>query len=192
VLAKGDGSGGVRLVELVAALWLATDLGLGLPQEHVLRQTTIAARLAALASLSDAQQVAVYYTSLLAWVGCVSDSHELAKWFGDEAHLRAASYQVDKKGLPMMTFMIGHVGDGSPPVRRLTTIARFLSGGSREAGASLLTHCQTAGLLAARAEVVPEDDPEARLAGFGRAIHASTVRRFGTDLLTVRFDFAPA
>jgi HD-GYP domain-containing protein (c-di-GMP phosphodiesterase class II)/DNA-binding CsgD family transcriptional regulator len=35
-------------------------------------------------------------------------------------------------------------------VRRLTTIARFLSGGSREAGASLLTHCQTAGLLAAR------------------------------------------
>jgi hypothetical protein len=47
VLAKGDGSGGVRLVELVAALSLATDLGLGLPQEHVLRQTTIAARLAA-------------------------------------------------------------------------------------------------------------------------------------------------
>ena len=143
-------SGGVRLVELVAALSLATDLGLGLPQEHVLRQTTIAARLAALAGLSDAQQVAVCYTSLLAWVGCVSDSHELAKWFGDEAHLRAASYQVDKKGLPMMTFMVGHVGDGSPPVRRLTTIGRFLSGGSREAGASLLTHCQTAGLLAAR------------------------------------------
>ena len=150
MLAEGDVSGGVRLVELVAALSLATDLGLGLPQEHVLRQTTIAARLAALAGLSDAQQVAVYYTSLLAWVGCVSDSHELAKWFGDEAHLRAASYQVDKKGLPMMTFMVGHVGDGSPPVRRLTTIARFLSGGSREAGASLLTHCQTAGLLAAR------------------------------------------
>ena len=94
MLARGDGSGGVRLVELVAALSLATDLGLGLPQEHVLRQTTIAARLAALAGLSDAQQVAIYYTSLLAWVGCVSDSHELAKWFGDEAHLRAASSQV--------------------------------------------------------------------------------------------------
>jgi hypothetical protein len=55
VLARGDGSGGVRLVELVAALSLATDLGLGLPQEHVLRQTTIAARLAALAGLSGAQ-----------------------------------------------------------------------------------------------------------------------------------------
>ena len=41
----------------------------------------------------------------------------------------------------------------------------------------------------ARAEVVPEDDVEARLERFA-SIHASTVRRFGTDLLTVRFDFA--
>jgi hypothetical protein len=41
----------------------------------------------------------------------------------------------------------------------------------------------------ARAEVVPDDDPEARLNGFGRPIHASTLRRLGTDLLTVRFDF---
>ena len=32
----------IRLAELVAALSLATDLGLGLPQEHVLRQTVIA------------------------------------------------------------------------------------------------------------------------------------------------------
>ena len=41
----------------------------------------------------------------------------------------------------------------------------------------------------ARASVVPEDDVDARLAGFGRRGHAATVRRFGTDLLTVRFDF---
>ena len=34
----------------------------------------------------------------------------------------------------------------------------------------------------------PEDDAGARLAGFGRSIHASTVRRFGTELVTVRFD----
>jgi deazaflavin-dependent oxidoreductase (nitroreductase family) len=40
----------------------------------------------------------------------------------------------------------------------------------------------------ARAQVVPDDDPEARLQTFGRRSHASAVRRFGTDLLTVRFD----
>jgi deazaflavin-dependent oxidoreductase (nitroreductase family) len=43
----------------------------------------------------------------------------------------------------------------------------------------------------ARAQLMPEDDPQERLAGFGR-LHASSVRRFGTDLLTVRFDLASA
>ena len=43
---------GVRLAELVASLSLATDLGLGQPQEHVLRQTVIATRLASVAGLT--------------------------------------------------------------------------------------------------------------------------------------------
>ena len=42
----------------------------------------------------------------------------------------------------------------------------------------------------ARAHVVPDDDPEARLDMFRRRSHASAVRRFGTELLTVRFDLA--
>ena len=41
----------------------------------------------------------------------------------------------------------------------------------------------------ARAQAVPDDDPKLRLDGFGRPRHATNVRRFGTDLLTVRFDF---
>src|ERR1700730_16469857 len=90
----GDHPSGVRLAELVAALSLATDIGLGQPQDHVLRQTVIARRLAAAAGLSNEQQTAVFYTSLLAWVGCVSDSHELAGWFGDDQTFRADSYEV--------------------------------------------------------------------------------------------------
>lgn len=42
----------------------------------------------------------------------------------------------------------------------------------------------------AHATAVPDDDPEARLGSFSRS-HASSVRRFGTELLTVRFDFVP-
>jgi len=42
----------------------------------------------------------------------------------------------------------------------------------------------------ARAQVVADDDPQARLEGFSRS-HAASVRRFGTALLTVRFDFDP-
>jgi deazaflavin-dependent oxidoreductase (nitroreductase family) len=42
---------------------------------------------------------------------------------------------------------------------------------------------------AAVATMVAGDDPSARLDSFGRASHAAAVRRFGADLLTVRFDF---
>ena len=42
----------------------------------------------------------------------------------------------------------------------------------------------------ARAHVLLDDDPEARLAAFSKS-HAATVRRFGTDLTTIRFDLDP-
>jgi HD-GYP domain-containing protein (c-di-GMP phosphodiesterase class II) len=146
----GDRLSGVRLAELVAALSLATDLGLGQPQEHVLRQTVIARRLAAVAGLSDEQQAAVFYVSLLAWVGCVADSHELATWFGDDQRLRADSYQVDKTRRAMLRFAVGHVGEGTGPVRRLTMIGRFLAGGPDRAARTMLGHCQTTGDIADR------------------------------------------
>jgi deazaflavin-dependent oxidoreductase (nitroreductase family) len=42
----------------------------------------------------------------------------------------------------------------------------------------------------ARATVVDDDDPQARLDTFGRRTHAATLRRFGTDLTTIRLDLA--
>lgn len=150
-----DAGSGVSLAELVAALSLATDLGLGLPQEHVLRQTVIARRLAQAAGLAPAQQAAVFYVSMLAWVGCISDSHEIAKWFDDDRRLRSASYSVDKVGLQMMRFMVGRVGAESPPLRRLTMVGRFLSGGFQEAAGSMVAHCQTTGDIADRLGLDP-------------------------------------
>lgn len=43
----------------------------------------------------------------------------------------------------------------------------------------------------AHAEIVTDDDPQARLDTFDRRGHAAAVRRFGTDLASVRFDFEP-
>src|SRR6185437_282222 len=140
----------VRLAELVASLSLATDLGLGLPQEHVLRQTVIARRLAHFAGLDEAAQSDTFYVSLLAWVGCISDSHELSHWFGDDRKIRADSYEVDKIGLPMMRLMLSHVAPDAPPLRRLTTIGRFLAGGYRDAVDGFIAHCQTTGDIADR------------------------------------------
>jgi hypothetical protein len=72
----------VRLAELVGALSLGIDLGFGQPMEHVLRQCLIALRLAEGIGLDEEQRAGVYYTALLINVGCHSDAHEQAKWFG--------------------------------------------------------------------------------------------------------------
>ena len=47
---------GVRLAELLAVLSLATDLGMGQPMEHVLRQCLISLRLAQRMGLGEADR----------------------------------------------------------------------------------------------------------------------------------------
>jgi len=157
----------VQLAELIASLSLATDLGLGQPQEHILRQTVIATRLATAAGLSEDEQAAVFYVSLLAWVGCVADSHELARWFGDDTQLRADSYQVDKTKLPMMRFMIGHIAAGGSSLQRITMVGRFLTGGVRDAMDSFVAHCQATGDIAERLGL-PDDVRQALPQAFER------------------------
>ena len=85
----------VRLAELVAALSLGIDLGFGQPMEHVLRQCLIALRLAERVGLDDRTRAAVYYTALLINVGCHTDAHEQAKWFGDDIALKSGKYDYE-------------------------------------------------------------------------------------------------
>jgi hypothetical protein len=68
----------VRMAELLAVLSLAADLGMGQPMEHVLRQCLICLRLARHLGLAEADQEVVYYTALVAWVGCHVDAYEQA------------------------------------------------------------------------------------------------------------------
>src|SRR3954462_5635664 len=85
----------VRLAELVAALSLGIDLGFGQPMEHVLRQCLIALRLAERIGLDEDARAVLYYTALLLDVGCHTDAHEQAKWFGDDIALKSDKYDYD-------------------------------------------------------------------------------------------------
>ena len=89
------GSGGGPLAELVGALSLGIDLGFGQPMEHVLRQCLIALRIAERIGLDEQARAAVYYTALLVNVGCHSDAHEQAKWFGDDIAVKATRKTPD-------------------------------------------------------------------------------------------------
>jgi HD-GYP domain-containing protein (c-di-GMP phosphodiesterase class II) len=100
----------VRLTELIAMISLGTDLGMGQPMEHQLRQTLIALRLADRLGLDEATRRVVYYVSLVAWVGCHVDAYEQAKWFGDDLALKA-----DTRGADMTVLSVRLAGEGLRP-----------------------------------------------------------------------------
>src|SRR5919197_1062926 len=97
----------VRLAELVAALSLGVDLGFGQPMEHVLRQCLIALRLAERIGLDEDRRAVVYYTALLVNVGCHTDAHEQAKWFGEDLARDRRGKQFD----PVLAELICADGD---------------------------------------------------------------------------------
>jgi HD-GYP domain-containing protein (c-di-GMP phosphodiesterase class II) len=141
---------GVKLPEIVAAFSLASDLGLGQPMEHVLRSWLIAARLGDHLGLDQAERGALYYVSTLAWVGCVADTPEVATWFGDDIGFRSGYYQVDLAGLPMLGFMLRHVGAGNPALHRLRLGAKLVVTGGKGVQQGLMSHCLTTARMAER------------------------------------------
>jgi HD-GYP domain-containing protein (c-di-GMP phosphodiesterase class II) len=146
----GDQDSGLRLAELVAAFSLATDLGMGQPMEHVLRSWLIAVRLGERLDLGPEARVSLYYVMVLAWVGCVADTAEVAAWFGDDIAFRNDSYRVDLAGLPLMGFTLSHVGAGTPVLHRLRLATNLVLTGGRAVERGLMSHCLTTTQMAGR------------------------------------------
>src|SRR5262249_22300487 len=122
----------VRLAELVAALSLGIDLGFGQPMEHVLRQCLIALRVAERLGLGEQERAVVYYTALLVNVGCHSDAHEQAKWFGDDIASKAIKYDHDMRSARMATAGLRFLGAGHRPLHRFRLGLEFFVSGHRE------------------------------------------------------------
>jgi hypothetical protein len=135
---------------LIAALSLATDLGLGEPMEHVLRSCVISMRLGERIGLTDAERAEVYYVSLLAWVGCMSDSTEMSEWFGDDIAWRADAARVGDAPLAMPWFLVRRAGSGAPPLKRARLRGQVLLTGGRAMSQSMAANCQLTGQLAKR------------------------------------------
>ena len=164
----------VRRAELVALLSLGTDLGLGQPMEHMIRACLIALRLAESAAIDDAERGVVYYSGLLAWVGCHTDAYEQAKWLGDDlAVKRDAHYGYDfGKAGPAAAFLVKHVGGAGLPLRqRVLTGVRFPGDGRRALAALTENHYLATDQLAARLGL--GEQVRASLAGRGRRRRAA-------------------
>jgi HD-GYP domain-containing protein (c-di-GMP phosphodiesterase class II) len=134
-----------RLAELVAALSLGIDLGFGQPMEHVLRQCLISMRLADRIGLDEQARASVYYTALLVNVGCHTDAHEQAKWFGDDIALKADKFAFEPKSVRGALSAVRRVGSGGTPLHRVRTgFELTVLGGFRELDGMMVQHARLA------------------------------------------------
>jgi HD-GYP domain-containing protein (c-di-GMP phosphodiesterase class II) len=77
----------LRTAEVVAALSLATDLGMGLPFEHGLQTTLVAMRMAERMAVDPATARQTYFGCLLFYAGCTADAEVQASLFPEGALL---------------------------------------------------------------------------------------------------------
>src|SRR6185312_12120981 len=146
-MAESSGAGPVRLAELLAALSLGIDLGFDQPMEHVLRQCRIALQIGELAGLDEAQRATLYYTALLVNVGCHTDAHEQARWFGDDIALKATKYQHDPFSVADIAAMLRLLGSGATPLHRVRVALDFAVSGHRQLDSMIAQHARLAGAL---------------------------------------------
>ncbi len=132
------------LAELVSTLSIVSDLGMGRPVERVLRQTVIAMRLADAAGLDPDVRAATYYTSLLTWIGCATDTSDLTLLFGEERDLYADTHDSDLAPMAMGVFVARHLGRGGSSLHRVGMVGRFLATAGRSVQQVMERHCLAA------------------------------------------------
>ncbi|MCC7542917.1 MAG: HD domain-containing protein [Deltaproteobacteria bacterium] len=115
--------------------------------EHVLRQCLIASRIADGLGLDEGRRAAVYYTALLINVGCHSDAHEQAKWFGDDIALRSTKYGHEPRSLRGAAKGLRLLGSGHAPLHRFRLGLEFVLSGHREVDDMIAHHAAIARTL---------------------------------------------
>jgi HD-GYP domain-containing protein (c-di-GMP phosphodiesterase class II) len=142
---------GVRLAEVMAALSLATDLGMGQPMEQGLGVCLLAVRFGEKLGLDDDALGRLYDIALLRHIGCTAETVGFAAVMGDELAARRRGGSFVDWGRPpeAIGYVVGHVARTNPPLRAARMLVRLPVVASRmKAGAVAV--CEVAELLAQR------------------------------------------
>jgi HD-GYP domain-containing protein (c-di-GMP phosphodiesterase class II) len=143
-----QGAEQVRAAEVIGALCLATDLGMGFPFEHGLQSTLAATRLADRLGVDPATASQVYYACLLSHAGCTTDAHVTAEVFGDSltTHLNPVLYGSQRE---VVTGLIRALPEPeSPAPVRALQVARGLPRIARVQRPHFTAMCEVAQMLA--------------------------------------------
>ena len=150
-----QGSEQVRTAELIAALCLATDLGMAFPFEHGLHTTLIAMRLASKLGIDRQSASQTYYACLLSHASCTTEAHVAAEVFGGSLTTNFNPV-MHGSGREILTGMLRVLPDpGSPALVRAVQTARRLPRMARELRPALTAACEVAGMLAEQVGAPP-------------------------------------
>jgi HD-GYP domain-containing protein (c-di-GMP phosphodiesterase class II) len=157
------------MVDVLSALSLAGDLGMGRPLEHSVRTAYLSVRLADQIALDDAGRGNALYVSLLHGIGCVADSHDMARTFAsDEIALKSEAALVDDDDTrALVGMLLRHAGRGRPAWARPIAALRAITSANAVFVEGLRAHCEVGDALARRIGL-PEDSRRGLLALFER------------------------
>ena len=120
----------IRLAELMAALSLATDLGMGQPMEYALCVCVLSVRLGEALGLREDDLREVYYLALLRHIGCNAETYRMADLFGDELALRTDFASVNSGNTSQVVGLVIHyirqANEGTSPLHLARVIAQGL------------------------------------------------------------------
>jgi HD-GYP domain-containing protein (c-di-GMP phosphodiesterase class II) len=133
----------------MAALSLATDLGIGVPLQHGLQSTLIAMRLGELLGVDPETASRTYYACLLFYVGCTADAEVAVETFGDDDALTTHAMPARFGSPPeqMAGIMRALASSGSPAPVRVMQIARGMPRAAREFKGHITAFCEVAQML---------------------------------------------
>ena len=139
----------VRLADLLAAISVATDLGMGQEPEKAIRACLVATALARRMGTGEAEVSEVYYTALLRHLGCTATAHEETYLGGDELGSRPAAERADFGNPREAVALLLQTGRGTG-VDRVRYLARALRAGKQAERAILGAVCEVGAQLAER------------------------------------------
>jgi HD-GYP domain-containing protein (c-di-GMP phosphodiesterase class II)/DNA-binding CsgD family transcriptional regulator len=139
----------LRRAELLAALSLAADLGMGQPLENAQRTAILAVALGRAAGVAPRDLKDAYYLAFLRYVGCTADAPIAADVFGgDEIAARGWLALADwGKPTDVMGVLARNLGAGKSAMARARLIARLFIKMPRLMGTAE-SHCEVAQALA--------------------------------------------
>jgi hypothetical protein len=141
----------LSLAEVMAAMSIAVDIGMGQPLEQGLGVCLLAVRFGEALGLDENDLQAIFEIALLRHIGCTAETVDFASIMGDELLARATGGPFVDWASPSaaLRFLAGHIARTHSPGRALYKIVR-LPGAIPIMRAGAVAVCEVANLLAGR------------------------------------------